>query len=560
MGTGARQPDGPQGGLQVQANAVRRWRWSAGDLLSAPVRCKREQWYLARGFPAGDVADGWADLLLSFLREGETAGERRVALSAVAGAGSGEPLLGWVQAPEDATHLQVRLPEALGATRFDRLVLHPVADRDPMCHPLANVPRWSSYRPASPIERVVLPASMEVLAERLAGFEIELLTSPRSLRSLAASAIGAACVLDRRWVRALGLKLSDLERMAAGSWLIVDLETFSTLVNRGGATRTRMVTHAAEHDIMSARIEYAGVATRGFALQDVIPYATPRGEATFRTRVLLASTAWKRYAGRTGLATLLASETPWEKKCGDVLSVARPIDQGQLIVTDLPWLVAGRHGRLLAPRLAEHLLRMHLGGPIPDSVQYWNRGDDCRVLVRDIADMPRWYPPLRAVRWASEERGIARLGVTLPGGVTLRSGRHLMICTGRIDQRFSHDGIPPEPMVIFMKWLVREQREGTRWARRFLGGTTVTWQFDTADGLKYAPQYESAAGVAPDMPACRLVLRTHGGRPAKRVQPPDGWSEALTLPASVGVFGDRSLTYQADLTDRLRRWIERSGS
>jgi hypothetical protein len=565
-----RQPGGPYGGLQVQANVVRRWRWSpAGELLSAPVRCKREQWYLARGYLADGVVEGSPAVLLKFLHEGEAVSQRWVALRAVAQARRGEALLGWVQAPEDATYLQVCLPETPGATRFDRLLLHPVAECDPKCHPLANVPRWSSCRPVFPIERIVLPASLEVLAERLTGLAVELVGAPRSLGKLAARAIGAACVIDGQWVRELGLELADLERVAAGSWLIVDLETLAMLVDRAASARSRTgsaglahaktVTYNAEHEIMAARVAYADVPTRGFALEDVIPYATLAGETVFRTRVLRASMGWKRYAAETGFATLLASETPWEEKCGDVLSAARAIDHGELIVTDLPWLVAGQHGRLLAPRLAEHLLRMHLGGPIADSMQYWNRWDDCRAMVRDVADMPRWYPPLRAVRWASEQRGLARLGITLPAAGAPAYGRHLMVCTGRIDRGARHDGVPPEPMVIFMKWLAREVRERTRWATRYLADTVVTWQFDTADGLEYALHYDSAAGVATGLPLSTLLLRADGGRAEHQaVRPTDPVLPVWMLPADAGIFGDDSLRYQADLTGRLRRWIEQA--
>lgn len=554
-----RQLTGPQGGIQIQAHVMRRWRWTPeGELHSVPVRCKREQWYLARGFPADGLVGDSADVLLSFVRKGGTVAKQRVALSALAEAENGEALLGWVQAPEDATHLQVRLPDVSDARRFRRLVLHPVAERDPKCHPLANVPRWSSYRAPFPVSRVVLPASLEVLAERLGSFAVETIASPRSLRRLAAKAIGAACVIDPQWVRGLKLKLADLERLAAGSCLLVDLETFSALANRSGEIDTRIVTHTSEHDIMSAQIEYADVPTRGFALQDVIPYATLVGEAAFRTRVLLATQAWKRYAAGTGFVTLLASETPWEDKSGDVLSAARPVGQGELIASDLPWLVAGRHGRLLAPRLAEHLLRMHLGSPLGDAVQYWNRCDDCAVMVRDIETLARRYAPLHAVRWASGGQ-LVPLGITLPA-ITARSrARHLMICTGRIDQHGIHDGMPPEPMVIFMKWLAREARERTRWAIRFLSDVAVTWQFDTVDGLKYALHYGSAAGIAANRPERTLILRTAGGGPGGRTgRPVDVSAQVLTFPADASVFGDRALIYQAALTRRLRRWIEQT--
>jgi hypothetical protein len=557
----ARQPGGPRGGLQLQAKTVRRWRWSpTGELLSAPVRCKREQWYLARGFPADGVSPGCVDLQLTFVCNGVPVAQRSVQLEALAGAEPGEALLGWLQAPEGATHLQVCLPEPPGVSCFEQLVLHPVAERDPKCSPLANVPRWGAYRPSFPIRRVMLPTALQALAEHLVGLDVDLLGAPRSLRKLSDGAAGAACVIDPGWVQALGLDLSDLERLAARAWVLVDLETFSTLANRGGAARTKLATYTSEHEIMSARVEYADVPTRGFALQDVFPYGTLAGATAFRTRVLLANAAWKRYADQTGFATLLASETPWEKKCGDVLSAARPIGRGELIVSDLPWLVAGRHGRLLAPHLAAHALRMHLGGPLADDLQYWNRWDDGRVVVRDLGDMPRHYPPLRAVRWAAQQRGVAKLGITLPAGDPGADGRHLMLCTGRIDQLSSHDGVPPEPVAIFMKWLAREARERTRWATRHLLATTVTWQFDTADGAKYVLHFGTAAGTAADQPARTLMLKTDLGRRATRKVSSTRGAAVVTLPAGAGVFGDRCLDYQARLSRQLRRWIEQVGA
>jgi len=556
---GRRQAGGPLGGLQVRANALRRWRWNrAGRLLSAPVRCRREQWYLARGFPRGQGPDGAVDLLLQFLHDDETIGRRRVPLSRLTDAADGAALLGWVQAPASATHLQVCFPGP-GAAPLDRLMLHPVADCDAVGHPLANVPRWSAYQPPFPIRRVVLPEPLAPLAAHLPGCDLEPIAPPRSLRDLAARAAGAACVIDPGWVRRLGLTLADLERIAAASWVIVDLGTFAGLVDRCGAAQTRVATLRAEHEIMAARVAFADVPTRGLALQDVVPYATVTADAQFQTRVLRATGTWKRYAAGAAFHTLLASQTPWEDKCGDVLSALRRIDRGALLITDLPWLVAGCCGPLLAPRLARHLLRMHLAGALSDGAQYWCPSADCTALVRDIADMPQWFPPLRAVRW-SAAGGVARLGIALPATDGRGRGQALLICTGRIDQRDSHDGMPAEPMVIFMKWLAREARQRTAWAERFLAGRTVIWQFDSAEGLKYALHYESAAGVVPERPARTLILRPGRQKNADAGPPSASPLEVMQLPDSVGVLGDASVEYQAELTRRLSRWIEQAAA
>jgi hypothetical protein len=555
------QPTGPQGGLQAHVGALRRWRWD-GDrrLLSEPVRCKREQWYLARGRLARTATARDASLHAVFLRADQPVSERSIRFDAIAEADPCRELLGWVQAPEDATHLQLCLPDTNCAGLFDEVVFHPVAERDPKCHPAANVPRWRTYRPPFPIERVVLPDALEPLAAVLAPTKVERLASPRSARQLADRLRGAAGVLDPDWVRRLRLTLADVERLAAQSWLIIDLQTLAALVNRAGAATTRVVAHTAPHDIMSARVEYADVATRGFALQDVVPFSTLDAAGDFRMRVLAAGRSWKRYAENTAFATLLASETPWESKCGDVVSAARPFERGELLATDLPWLVAGQHGRLLAPRLARHSLRMHLGGQIEDYVQYWNRWDEDQVIVRDIADLHRRCPLLRPVRWASSDPALAHLGVTLPPTDAHRCDHHLIIRTGRIDNRTPHDGLSSEPMIIFMKWLAREAAERTDWAARHLTRLRVTWQFDSAAGLRYVVNYASAAGIGNG--GRETVVRV---RPPRAAEPPapdarnSGAPAELILAEDVGVFGDGSLAFQSELAGRLRGLIEHCG-
>lgn len=552
------QPIGPQGGLQAHAGGLRRWRWD-GDrrLLSEPVRCKREQWYLARGRLSRTEAARNARLHALFLRDDEPVNERSIRFDAIAEADPCRELLGWVQVPEDATHLQLCLPDTTCATLFEEVMFHPVAERDPKCHPAANVPRWRTYRPPFPIERVVLPADLESLAAPVAPARVERMALPRSARQLADRLRGAAGVLDPDWVRRLKLTLADVERLAAQSWLIIDLQTLATLVNRAGAATTRVVSHAARHDIMSARVEYADVPTRGSALQDVVPYSTLDAAGDFRMRVLAATRSWKRYADRAAFATLLASETPWESKCGDVVSAARPFERGELLATDLPWLVAGQHGRLLAPRLARHLLRMHLGGPIEDYVQYWNRWDDDQVIVRDIADLQRRCPLLRPVRWASPDAELAHLGVSLPPADACGCDRHLVIRTGRIDNRTPHDGLSSEPMIIFMKWLAREAAERTAWAARYLTRLRVTWQFDSAAGLRYVVSYASAAGIGTAGRETVVRLRTRGAaEPAATDARIADAPPELVLAEDVGVFGDGSLAFQSELTGRLRELIE----
>ncbi len=286
------------------------------------------------------------------------------------------------------------------------------------------------------------------------------------------------------------------------------------------------------------------MATRGFALQDVVPYSWSDVAGQWGLRELRANRSWRRYADQAGFATLLSSETPWEAKHGDVLSAQRAVGGGELIATDLPWLVAGRFGPLVAPRLAAHLLRMHLAAPIEDHIQYWTRWDAGNVVVRDLADLARRYAGLQAVRWTDAPAGMARLGISLTSG-TQPASRHTIIETGRIDAAGIHDGLPPEPMAIFMKWLARLVRESDKWARRHLADQIVTWQFDTADGRKYAANYDDlVAASLPPGRAVHVCLRLDDQPP-----PPRG---TIVLPADEGLLGDGSLAFQDNLTRRLR--------
>jgi hypothetical protein len=545
---------GPRGGVRAGARGTRGWRWSAaGALVSAPVRCRRAQWYLARGKPAGPDIPGRVDVLMRFVHADQTFSERCLSLHARSGADNGEDLLGWVRVPDDATHLQLRLAPTEPAGQLAEVVFHYVSERDPKCHPLANVPRWRAYQPPFPLRRVVLPPSLEGLAPLLAGQTVEILR-PRSAKQLVTAARGAACVLDPAWVRSLRWNWRDLERLAEDSWVLVDLETVARLLRGVAGERFEVKVRWSPHGIMSARVEYADVPTRGFALQDVFPYGGVVGEGAFALRVLVASRAWRRYADAIGFATLLASETPDPDECGDVLSAAYPIGGGELIATDVPWLAAGAFGQPLAPRLTRHILRMHLGAALPDEVQYWNRWDDSQIVVRDISDLARRYPPLQAVRWAAPNGDSVALGVALPGLAGAGSDQTLLLRTGRIDNLARHPGLPPEPLVIFMKMLAREAREHTAWARRYLGRLTVVWQFDSAAGLRYAANYASAVTVSAAV--AQTVLLTRGAE----AEPAGGLGRIEVFADDEGLFGDGALEYQGRLSRRLRGLIERAAA
>lgn len=562
---------GPRGGLRAGLGTIRPWRWN-GDAsgLSAPVAYRREQWYLVRGRVLDD-APGRATPLRVRFRSGDTTREQALELSPLAA--RPRELLGWLQSPADAGHVQIGLPDIDGP-QLAELVFHPVAERDTKCHPLANVPRWSACRPSLRLEGVLLPPALEHLTPVLDGAAVEIF-QPQRKSELAGAVRNKAVVLDPAWVSRLGLRWGDLERLAAESWVLLDLASTARLLSRDLGLAIRSAMHRSDHGIMSARVAYSDVPTRGFALLDVFPFGVLRDDGGFSSHVLLANRAWKRFADERGFAALLATESPDPKECRDLLTAALPVGQGELIATDVPWLAGGAFGPPLAPRLLQHLLRAHLGLPIDDALQYWNRWDDVTIVLRDIADLARRYPPLQTVRWAGAADDAVRLGVALPAETPRRT---LVLSTGRIDRLASHGGLPPEPLTIFMKMLSREKAEQTPWARRHLADQTVIWQFDSLVGQRHASSYAAAspwlhpplrqvalgtdasaigppAAAAPGAPAQTFGSASSSATADAAAPPADGPAGRLVIPLEEGVFGDGAFEFQARLDRDLRRII-----
>lgn len=547
---------GPRGRYCAEGKRPLAWRWHAGDeLVSDALRCKDETAYLVRAETRGD-AD--VDFVVTFAR-GDAPLRQRCVRPLRAQCPAIADRLAWFETPVKADRMRVHLSRAVAA-RLVRVDVLQAAERDTKCHPLANVPRWSMSQINAPTGRVVLPRSLAALAERIDWAKARVAADPASITVLRKLVRGAVAILDPAWITALRLTWVEVEALAGDATVVLDLATAARLLSEARLCATDVKTYHDPRDLMSARVDYTAFQTRGFALQDIFPYGYVDAKGRFAIRVLRATRDWKQYADAAAFTTLLTSETPWERRRHDILSASKTTARGQLLITDLPWLVAGTRGPSPAPRVAERMLRAHLGGPVADHAQYWNRWEDGTIIVRDIADFARRYPPLRPVRWQLGKDAVARLGVALvaddaPPTQKTPARETLLIRTGRIDQLDRHDGVPPEPMIIFFKQLAREWREQTAWARRHLSGRTIVWQFDSADGLKYVADYDSAATLG-DGPTRVVPVRAGGpSRSGGRVR-----TGEIVLPADDGLFGDGSFDYQETLVERLIAAIERAGS
>ena len=520
------------------------WRRNAAALDTTPARCAREQWFVLHAQHA-HPGQPPPDLQLTFGDGRRLTPDWQRALPT--DAGPTRDWFAWVQAPGGAPRVALHTAD-IAASNGAAVTLQAIEERDPKCHPHANVPRWSTYRTPFPIESVVLPDSLRELEPLFAPLRVRIRGVPRSLRDLARDAVGSACILDPRWVSQRGWSLTELEKLLPATWLLIDLESLAALVSAEHGN-VPVVTRRSRRGLMSARVDYADVHTRGFALQDVLPYGTIDGD-TFSIRALRPSRDWKRYAAATGFAAVLLSETPNPAHRAEVLSATRAVERGELIATDLPWLVAGRMGSPAAPRLARHLLRMHLGLPIADDLQYWNRWDDTRVVARDIADLGRRYG-LRPVRWRAAPAGATRLGLCLDAAGP-NAGRTLILSSGSIDAGCG-DGIPPEPLMILMKQLARDVRERSKWATDRLGHVRLIWRFETQAGSRYATMYDAA--LPGDDTGHTVELRTGDCESGAYVTDlGDRW----VLRRLRGLLGDESLLFQQELDTTARRWIERA--
>ncbi len=559
------------GGVWVSPTRRKRWRFERrGNREIQAMPCKSEQWFVVQAASAGVLA---GEVQIEFEDAEGLRYSRVVPLHAPQ---TGKPArqlgfsLGWAQAPAHAK--TVRLAGWPDGQLAENIALRALAERDTKCHPLANVPTWSTYKPPFPIDRVVLPRSLAALEPLIDFAAVKIVDRPASLRKLAATAMGAAIVIDPAWIDGLNLSLADLERIVPITWMVLDLASIARLTAATGAADARIATRRSRFGLMSARVEYAEVPTRGFALMDVFPFGAYDPERGFSARVLVSNRSWRKYAESSGFAMLLGSQTPFVSQCNDVVSAMRAIGQGEMVATDLPWIVKGDFGPPVAAALAAHALRMHLGGALHEDARYWNRWDDMRVVVRDIADFVRRYPSFRALRWKSPRAGVASLGLALDCRVDgqTRPVRQFAIETGRIDFCERHDGVAPEPMMILMRTLSSEWQRRTAWAEKHLAGTEIVWQFEAAEGQRYATLYDAASGLngtpsasargtAAGLPDARSTssLRIQSSPTTIQVGAirVDGVKSVLEVPAEVGIFGDRSIDFQQKLTAQIRKWI-----
>lgn len=582
------------GGLFVNGRRMLRWRWSAcgGVHCSRDFRCSAEQWYVVRGVVKTESSetDAFAaspsDLVVRFFSGGREIARRPVALERLPRLDNRHERIGWFQAPMHAESMNVEVAASIAET-FDWIAFRRVVDRRACSHPIASIPSWTAYAPSMAIRSVLLPQRLAGLETFLPADMVGELPTPAALAEIEDAITGAAWILDPKWIPRLKLDWKSLVRLAARSRVLIDLDTASRLLGDAHLLRVEADERTYTHDIPGARVEYADAETRGFALMDVFPWAAVDERGRFVTRVLNGGKCWDAPARRLGFNTLLTSDAVAGGRGTQVIAAAMDVggpergesraairieydDQevvdccgngdtrmsrrsGQLakhptsgssgrsiVISDAPWLLAGRWGMPVAAELVAHVLRMQLGLPFESHGQYLAPTDQPELLIRDVADFARRYPPMRPVRWTNGDGGTLRLGITYPippetnGVLRAASGLHVLIRTGRCDGEGGL-GFPAEVMMVLMRTLWRDEK-----LRRTLlpRAGRVTWQFESASGRRYASCYDAAIDVAPP----DRVL---------------DWGERCGPIRPVGFLGERSIALTSAALDALRDAPER---
>ncbi len=526
---------------------IRPWQWRRDAVgLRSAVACAADQWYFVDA-----ETDGPAALLtVTYSCEGRRLSRATAQLEPCGGNGR---QIGWMKSPPHADCIDVSIAVEGDPPRggVAHLGLHPVDDVCAVGHPSANTPRWSDLTGGAAAPAVLLPGELSALrewlephatVERING---ELLRPERVPRR-------AIVIIDA--ARGPALTWRTLQALSRRARVVVDLATMSTALAQAGVASFAARRRAWRAGVPAARVVEACAATRGFALEDALPCAWLGDCGRFRVRTLGGPRAWKRCADRLGMRPLLTLSSPDGE--GEHETIAAASADGDLVVTDLPWMLAGRFGPMLAPRVAAYALRAMLGLAVADDAHFWTPGLDPDLVVRDVADLARRYPTLRAVRWRDAADGVHRLGLTTatPGASTA----HLMLHTGRADAPAR--SVAPEAMMVWMRRQASEPARGVsepllraRHARAAGRPTevAVTWQFDSGAGGAYLTMFDSAAEL-PVGPARHVAVVAAG---TERIA---GCDEAIECAARVGLLGDGSIEVQEELGRALADVVRRA--
>jgi hypothetical protein len=246
--------------------------------------------------------------------------------------------------PKEAKHLDVEilLEGVEGQAWIDEVRAIAIEEPDLCSHVLAVPPPAYGYPAPRQVTTaaVVMPEDgrdrlIEVVAGRLGQKHVRAV-GPKDFDST--SNADAVILQGEDWGRS-GPNLKQLLNRANSQMIIVSLGLFAKMVNRQHNGTIDLKKNSQDDDPIHAKVMYANFVTRGFALEDVIPYRWEDGEDYYQ-RYIRRSRDFKAFGKKHELLTLLTSEGDTDAKSGHPTVLYKEVSGGGLVVMDLDGVFA----------------------------------------------------------------------------------------------------------------------------------------------------------------------------------------------------------------------------
>lgn len=207
----------------------------------------------------------------------------------------------------------------------------------PLAHPNAVPPPWETYPAPRVFERLVQPARPGMSDTRTAtGFAgLPVRSVPWSWSALPKLRADDAVYLTNVDVAAKGASWARLIELAERGGVFISLGALATLVNRERRGTAVLRIRRATDMVPCAEVNDSNFITRGFALDDILPYGWfDQAKRTYIQRCLVQSPALERFCKREGLSTVLSTDAATRRASDHPLCLYRQGRKGFLLVID----------------------------------------------------------------------------------------------------------------------------------------------------------------------------------------------------------------------------------
>lgn len=356
------------------------------------VSCKPDEYYRVEATVACDLEAEGEDRGLVLTLEPVSADKEHQMLRTPALHRSTEPvdLRACYHAPEGARRVRVSIGvhDACGAACIYQVRFIRILEPDDEGHALAVTPPAVALPP--PLKARTVTVCSEAAGTRpITGILAGALGAP-NVRTLTPSQLRLACDVgdalllpDAEPPRAVR-SVASLVKLAEERIVIISLPAFAKLAD----PHLKLRRIEQDDDSICAKVVYANYATRGFALEDIFPYAWGGKKlGSCAQHQFRRTPAQKEYCRQQGLLTLLDSMCDQESTSDRPICFQCPTKRGSLFVLDIE-PAESRASTFGEPVLAIHLLLTILGrrqAPLGRYVYPQEREVTLREEIRELA-------------------------------------------------------------------------------------------------------------------------------------------------------------------------------